>query len=62
MDQDIWLKSSYSNPQGGNCLEWAPSTAAHSGTVPVRDSKSPDAGTLLVPHRQWTRFVRHISA
>ncbi|MFG7946506.1 DUF397 domain-containing protein, partial [Streptomyces cacaoi] len=34
-----WVKSSYSSPEGGNCLEWSPASAAANGPVPVRDSK-----------------------
>ncbi|GAA3059208.1 hypothetical protein GCM10020000_47660 [Streptomyces olivoverticillatus] len=36
----IWEKSSYSEGNGGACVEWAPECAA-SGVVPVRDSKNP---------------------
>jgi hypothetical protein len=39
----------------------APDIATTTGIVPVRDSKSPDAGTLLVPRNQWTRFIQHIT-
>ncbi|MFD8361732.1 DUF397 domain-containing protein, partial [Streptomyces hygroscopicus] len=34
-----WRKSSYSNPDGGNCVEVADNLP---GIVPVRDSKNPD--------------------
>ncbi|WP_445395248.1 DUF397 domain-containing protein [Streptomyces sp. LE64] len=57
-----WVASSYSGNGGGHCLIVAPDVATATGTVPLRDSKSPAAGTLLVPHAEWARFVRHITA
>ncbi|MFD8389740.1 DUF397 domain-containing protein [Streptomyces sp. NPDC059680] len=48
-----WRKSSYSNPEGGECLE----VAALPGVVPVRDSKSPDGPALLFPAHAWTAFI-----
>ncbi|MFE9442462.1 DUF397 domain-containing protein [Streptomyces sp. NPDC006602] len=52
-----WVASSYSGNGGGNCLEVAPNVAATSGLVPVRDSKSPEQGTLTFPLSQWDHFV-----
>ncbi|MFJ6723401.1 DUF397 domain-containing protein [Streptomyces sp. NPDC091281] len=54
-----WVTSSYSGPEGGNCLEWAPAVAVTSGVVPVRDSKAPAVGTVRVDARAWTAFVSH---
>jgi hypothetical protein len=51
-----WVKSSYSSPEGGNCLEWAPSEAA-TGRIPVRDSKCPDDAVLTVAAQAWAAFV-----
>ncbi|WEV26708.1 DUF397 domain-containing protein [Streptomyces sp. 71268] len=51
-----WVKSSYSNTDGGNCVEWAPSAATH-GAVPVRDSKNPDGPTLTFDAQAWAAFV-----
>ncbi|WP_327294478.1 DUF397 domain-containing protein [Streptomyces sp. NBC_01197] len=51
-----WVKSSYSNTDGGNCLEWAPS-AADGGRVPVRDSKVPAGPVLMLPDSVWGVFV-----
>ncbi|PWI07033.1 DUF397 domain-containing protein [Streptomyces sp. NWU339] len=49
-----WRKSSYSNPDGGACLEvsddWLP-------VVPVRDSKTPDSPVLVLAAKTWTSFV-----
>ncbi|MER6525220.1 DUF397 domain-containing protein [Streptomyces sp. NPDC001508] len=53
-----WVKSSYSGPEGGNCLEWAPSKIA-SGTVPVRDSKAPEVGVLVLSPSAWSSFVSY---
>lgn len=51
-----WVKSSYSGPEGGNCLEWAPAAAA-SGLVPIRDSKVPDGPILVLPDTVWDAFI-----
>lgn len=56
LSRAAWVKSSYSNGGGGACVEWAPS-AAHTGTVPVRDSKDPHGPTLLLPAAGWTSFI-----
>ncbi|MGA4857641.1 DUF397 domain-containing protein [Streptomyces koyangensis] len=36
-----WTKSSYSSQDAGGRVEWAPSVALATGTVPLRDSKAP---------------------
>ncbi len=53
---DIWIKSSYSG-NGGACVEWAPGSAAATGTVPVRDSKDPEGPALAFPTTGWRAFV-----
>ncbi|MGP3987464.1 DUF397 domain-containing protein [Streptomyces sp. 3N207] len=57
-----WVKSSYSNQDGGNCLEWSPTTAASTGTIPVRDSKTPNGPVLSFPTDSFTRFVAAVKA
>ncbi|WP_328427011.1 DUF397 domain-containing protein [Streptomyces sp. NBC_00443] len=54
-----WRKSSYSNGDGGNCVEIAEGLP---GIVPVRDSKTAeDEGPALVfPLSAWTAFVTEI--
>ncbi|MCX5201467.1 DUF397 domain-containing protein [Streptomyces sp. NBC_00237] len=52
----LWVKSSYSGPEGGNCLEWAPE-AIRGGLVPIRDSKVPAGPTLNVSDAGWGVFV-----
>ncbi|GAA2224075.1 DUF397 domain-containing protein [Streptomyces nogalater] len=49
-----WRKSSYSNSDGGNCVEVADGIPS---VVPVRDSKAPARGTLLFRADAWAAFV-----
>ncbi|AKH84097.1 toxin-antitoxin system toxin subunit [Streptomyces sp. CNQ-509] len=56
-----WVKSSYSNGDGGGCVEWAPVVAA-SGVVPVRDSKDPDGPALAFSAAGWRAFVAGVRA
>ncbi|MGW2696199.1 DUF397 domain-containing protein [Streptomyces sp. NPDC001296] len=49
-----WRKSSYSNPDGGNCVEVAQNLPS---VVPVRDSKAPARGTLVFEAAAWAAFV-----
>ncbi|MEU6199408.1 DUF397 domain-containing protein [Streptomyces sp. NPDC047061] len=55
----IWRKSSYSNQDGGECLEVAAGLPSPS-LVPVRDSKAPSRGTLLFEASAWAAFVRGV--
>ncbi|MFE0699390.1 DUF397 domain-containing protein [Streptomyces sp. NPDC058872] len=41
-----WTSSSYSQNNGGECVEWAPEYARATGTFLVRDSKDPNGPTL----------------
>ncbi|CAM5462991.1 MULTISPECIES: DUF397 domain-containing protein [Streptomyces] len=50
----LWFKSSYSNEDGGNCLEVASNVP---GVIPVRDSKTPGGPVLLLPPTAWTPFI-----
>ncbi|MCS0635865.1 DUF397 domain-containing protein [Streptomyces sp. LP05-1] len=52
-----WVKSSYSGPAGGNCVEWAPDAVGATGAVPVRDSKVPGP-VVTVSAGAWAAFVR----
>ncbi|MFC8274784.1 DUF397 domain-containing protein [Streptomyces sp. NPDC057271] len=52
-----WRKSSYSNGQGGDCVEVAVGLPR---TVPVRDSKNTVGPVLFLPTPAWTVFVEHI--
>ncbi|MFD5904167.1 DUF397 domain-containing protein [Streptomyces microflavus] len=49
-----WRKSSYSNQDGGQCLEVADGFAP---VVPVRDSKNPHGPVLAFAADGWSSFV-----
>ncbi|MFF0109880.1 DUF397 domain-containing protein [Streptomyces hirsutus] len=49
-----WRKSSYSNSDGGACVEVSDGFAA---VVPVRDSKIPHGPVLVFPAVGWASFV-----
>jgi hypothetical protein len=54
-----WIKSSYSTPDGPDCVE----VAATPGTIHVRDSKTaPQGPRLAFTPEAWTRFVAYTSA
>ncbi|MFF3545027.1 DUF397 domain-containing protein [Streptomyces platensis] len=50
----IWRKSSYSNGDGGNCVEVVDDLP---GIVPVRDSKDPHGPAIIFPATAWSEFV-----
>ncbi|MGW7520821.1 DUF397 domain-containing protein [Streptomyces sp. NPDC054796] len=54
----VWVKSSYSNGQGAECIEWAPEHAAATGSFLVRDSKNPDGPTLSMSREAWAGLVQ----
>ncbi|PVC93424.1 DUF397 domain-containing protein [Streptomyces sp. CS014] len=49
-----WRSSSYSNQEGGNCVQVAD---GFPGVVPVRDSKNPTGPALVVPAAAWNTFI-----
>jgi Domain of unknown function (DUF397) len=49
-----WRKSSYSNSDGGACVEVSDDLAV---VVPVRDSKTPHGPVLVFPAGDWSSFV-----
>jgi hypothetical protein len=51
----VWRKSSYSNAQGGDCVEVAD---GFTGVVPIRDSKHPHHPALVVTDGAWGAFVQ----
>ncbi|ONK11298.1 DUF397 domain-containing protein [Streptomyces sp. MP131-18] len=61
MSDAEWVKSSYSNGDGGGCVEWAPGVAAVTGIVPVRDSKVVDGPVLSVPSDAWDALIRYVA-
>jgi hypothetical protein len=53
-----WFTSSYSNDQGGNCVEVADLTSTSSASVAIRDSKAPHGPVLLIGPSVFRAFVR----
>ncbi|MFE2595153.1 DUF397 domain-containing protein [Streptomyces sp. NPDC059396] len=51
-----WVKSSYSNEDGGNCIEYNRALLA-SGTIAVRDSKNTTGPILVLSDAAWTGLV-----
>ncbi|MFI0864774.1 DUF397 domain-containing protein [Streptomyces smyrnaeus] len=56
MNELSWFKSSYSGPEGGDCVEVAHAVV----TVHVRDSKDRRGPVLSVPSGQWAAFIGHV--
>ena len=54
-----WRKSSYSNQDGGECVEVSDGFA---DVVPLRDSKAPQGPALVFPAADWTAFVTAVKA
>ncbi|MBT1091691.1 DUF397 domain-containing protein [Streptomyces sp. Tu102] len=51
----VWVKSSYSGAEGGQCVE----VATRPGRVHVRDSKDTTRAALAVDPTAWTAFVEY---
>ncbi|MFE9646789.1 DUF397 domain-containing protein [Streptomyces sp. NPDC006365] len=49
----VWIKSSYSGAEGGECVEIATGTAV----VHVRDSKAVAGPVVTVSREAWAGFV-----
>jgi hypothetical protein len=49
-----WLKSSYSGPTGGNCVEVA---FLADGDVAVRNSRDPGGPALVFTRAEWDAFL-----
>ncbi|MFE0459245.1 DUF397 domain-containing protein [Kitasatospora sp. NPDC058965] len=56
MSAEQWRKSSYSAPNGGDCVEIAPSLPA------VRDSKDPDGPALTFPVASFKSFLAAVKS
>ncbi|MBC3985629.1 DUF397 domain-containing protein [Streptomyces sp. AC536] len=59
---DGWAKSSYSGVEANACVEWAPTQAATTGAVPVRDSKDPHGPALTFEPAAWSAFITAVKA
>ena len=61
MDTDIshavWRKSSFSNGNGGNCVETA---KLPGGGMAVRDTKNRDGAILRFTKGEWEAFVKGV--
>jgi hypothetical protein len=57
--QAMWRKSSYSNGNGGACVEVARNLP---DTVAVRDSKDPDGPTLAFAPEPWQAFTARVKS
>ncbi|SFC14131.1 DUF397 domain-containing protein [Streptomyces aidingensis] len=57
----IWIRSSYSDGSGGQCVEFCPSFAG-AGVIPVRDSKDPHGPVLTFPADGWAGFLSTLRA
>lgn len=53
-----WRKSSFSNPNGNQCVE----VSFTSNAVGLRDSKNPDGAVLVFDHCEWTAFLSGVDA
>ena len=53
-----WFKSSFSNGQGGECVEAAINLP--SAVMAVRDSKHPDGPVLLFSADEWRTFTQGV--
>ena len=49
-----WVKSSYSGPTGGNCVEVA---LLVGGQVAVRNSRHPSGTALMFSAGEWDAFI-----
>jgi hypothetical protein len=59
LDEDAWVKSTYSGGTDNNCLEWQ---RLRDGDVAVRDSKNPHIGAFTFESAAWSAFVEAAKA
>jgi hypothetical protein len=59
LSRAVWFKSSFSNGQGGACVECATNLR---GIIAVRDSKQPDGPKLLLSPADWQNFMASVKA
>ncbi|KIX77926.1 hypothetical protein SF23_09630 [Streptomyces sp. MBRL 10] len=50
LSKAVWRTSTYTNGDNGDCVEVADGLV---GVVPVRDSKRPDGGVVVVGAAAW---------
>ena len=61
MLQVAWHISTYSDSNGGSCVEAGPLLDG-SGRVAVRHSRARDAGTIMYSADGWTAFLHGVKA
>ncbi|WP_433855508.1 DUF397 domain-containing protein [Streptomyces kronopolitis] len=49
-----WFSSSYSNDQGGQCVQGG---LMGDGSMAVRDSKNPHGTAFVFPAAAWSQFI-----
>ncbi|PZT72564.1 MULTISPECIES: DUF397 domain-containing protein [unclassified Streptomyces] len=54
-----WVSSTYSDAQGGQCIQWAPEHAVATGEFLVRDSKAPNGPHLTLSPTGFTALVKY---
>lgn len=52
----VWIKSSYSDSSGGDCVE----VAAAPADIHIRDSKAPEDPHLTIAPATWSAFVKGV--
>ncbi|WP_282697181.1 DUF397 domain-containing protein [Streptomyces sp. CC208A] len=52
-----WVSSTYSDGQGGNCIQWAPDHARATDEFLVRDSKDPNGPRLTLSREGFAGLV-----
>ncbi|GAA0658264.1 hypothetical protein GCM10009535_41860 [Streptomyces thermocarboxydovorans] len=50
-----WIRSSYSDDEGGACVE-----VAFTARIHIRDSKNPEGPRLTVPAPAWSAFIAEL--
>ena len=59
LSRAVWRKASYSNGNGGDCVE----VAGHDGECwAVRDSKDPNGPVLMCSQQEWAAFTAGVRA
>ncbi|MGM1076887.1 DUF397 domain-containing protein [Streptomyces sp. H28] len=59
LSEALWRRSTYSDGNGGNCVEVA---SGLPGVVPVRDSKVAGGPVVVVGAVAWTEFIGAVGA
>lgn len=52
-----WFSSSFSNDQGGNCVQGG---RCNNGDMAVRDSKVPNGDAFRFQPAVWLPFIEHV--